>query len=161
MSVLPASAVTPLALESKASQLYSAAHDLMGKTHYLEALDLLDDARAILVAADMDAGKQFADILFAMAEAKTKGRLYQQFPAAMVKSALKEVQAATRLWERLHGIPAQKLSQGYYLEGYIHKRFFMRSREAVACFKKAVTVDPGNAAAKRELSELIVSAEGD
>ena len=39
--------------------------------------------------------------------------------------------------------------------GYIQKKFFMRNDIAVKSFLKAVNIDPGSIAAKRELSELI------
>jgi hypothetical protein len=89
------------------------------------------------------------------AEAKIKGRLHQSFPASYVKTALEDIQTANRIREGVSGMLPQKLAEGYYLEGIIHKRFFMRKRQAVSCFVKAVTIDPGSVAAKRELSELV------
>jgi hypothetical protein len=85
---------------------------------------------------------------------KIKGRVHQGFPAAYVKSALKDVQACNNLREKTPGVLPQQLAESYFLEGYILKRFFMRNEEARSCFEKAVSIDPGSSAAKRELSEL-------
>ena len=59
------------------------------------------------------------------------------------------------LVEKLPDILPQQLAAGYFLEGFIHKKFFARKKKALSCFLKAVNIDPGNSAAKRELSELI------
>lgn len=124
-------------------------------THYLEALDLLEEARSILEKDGKRENRLYAEILFAIAETKIKGRLYQDFAAVYVKTALKDVQECNIVRERLPGVPPQELAEGYYLEGFIHKRFFMRKREARDCFERAIQLDPGNAAAKREKSELL------
>ncbi len=138
-----------------AASLLNTATILVDRTHYLEALDLLEEAKDIL---DRDGRKQttlYGDVFYALAEAKIKGRLYQNFSAYYVKSALEDIQAANRIREKIGGILPQKLAQGYYLEGVIHKRFFMHKRKAMSCFVKAVNIDSSSAAAKRELSELI------
>ncbi len=136
-------------------QLLRTSTGLAKRTHYLEALDLLDEAREILEKDGQRENRTYAEVLFASAQIKIKGRLYQDFPAIYVKTALKEVQAANMLREKLSGVPQQELAEGYFLEGFIHNRFFMRKREARDCFQRAVQLDPGNTAAKRELSGLL------
>ncbi|MBM4326649.1 MAG: hypothetical protein FJ118_05725 [Deltaproteobacteria bacterium] len=137
-----------------ARALLHAGQNLAEKTHYLEALDLFEEARDLLDAAGQDQSREYADLLFAVAQTKIKGRLYQNFPAAYVKSALPDIQTANKLRERISEIPPQQMADGYYLEGFIHKKFFMRKEHARVCFTKAVSVYPGAVAAKRELSEL-------
>lgn len=140
--------------EALAQRLVNTAKILVEKTHYLEAMDLLQEARDSLDGAGLTGTALYADVLFALAETKIKARLYQNFPAYYVKTALEEVQAANKIRERLAGVLPQKLSQGYYVEGFIHVQFFKRNKDARSCFLKAVNVDAGNAAAKRALSEL-------
>ncbi|AFM24201.1 hypothetical protein [Desulfomonile tiedjei] len=140
-----------------AEKLLKNGQLLSDKTNYLEALDLLDKARDILEASGADNSALFADVLFASAQTKIRARLHQDFPADYVKMALQEVQTANRLRETLTGVLPQKMSEGYFLEGYIHKRFFMRYSVARICFERALKFDSGNAAVKRELSELQVS----
>ncbi len=129
-------------------------------TRYLEALDLLDEARDILEQAGTTDSETYADIRFALAQTKIKARLHQDFPAFYVKSALEDVQTANKLRERLPRVLPQKLAEGYFLEGYIQKNFFMRKPQAVALFKKTINVDPGHTRAKRELSELVPADQG-
>jgi hypothetical protein len=129
---------------------------LAEKTHYLEALDLINEARDLMEHGKLRQTRLYGDILFASAQTKIKGRIHQRFPAAYVKSALKDIRATNRLRERLPKVLPQKLSQGYFIEGYIHWEFFRREKKAVSCLIKAVNIDPGNAAAKRKLSELII-----
>lgn len=143
----------------QAERLLKAAQELARKTHYLEALDLLDEASAILAHGGITDSPITGDVLYALAETKIKGRLHHGFPAGYVKAALKDVQAANKVRERQSDILPQTLARGYYLEGFIQKRFFRRSPEASACFVKAVQIDPNCAAAKRELSELIEPEE--
>ena len=141
-----------------AEKLLHTAGALVDRTHYLEALDLLEEARDIL---DQEGEKEtllYGDILYAIAEAKIKGRLHQNFSAYYVKTALEDIQKANRIREKITGVLPQELAKGYYLEGIIHKRFFMRKEAAMSCFVKAVSIDPSSAAAKRELSELITGA---
>jgi hypothetical protein len=138
-----------------ADKLLKVAEELAEVTRYLEALDLLEEARGILESEGAPRTTLYGDILFSLAHTKIKGRLHQNFSAYYVKSALQDVQAANKLREKLPNILPQRLAEGYYLEGLIQKRFFMRTDQAEACFLKAVGVDPGAAAAKRELSELI------
>ncbi len=99
----------------------------------------------------------YGDVLYALAETRIKGRLHQSFPAQYVKFALKEVQQANKVRERLRDLPPRKFAEGYFVEGYIQKKFFKRTDEALVCFERAVSIDPGFAAAKRELGELILS----
>ncbi len=141
--------------EVQAEELLKAGQTLVVKKHYLEALDLLEEARDLLDTSGMKHSGTYSDVLFDLAQTKIKGRLYQGFPAYYVKSALEDVQAANKLMERLAEVLPQKLAEGYYLEGYIQKKFFMRNDIAVKSFLKAVNIDPGSIAAKRELSELI------
>jgi hypothetical protein len=137
-----------------ADKLLSTGQLLTERTHYLEALDLLEEAKVMLEASGRNHTAMYGEVLYALAETKIKARNLQDFPAYYVKSALQDVQAANKLREKLSDVLPQKLAEGYYLEGYIHKKFFMRKREARTYLRKAVTIDPGHAAAKRELSEL-------
>lgn len=139
----------------RAEALLRVGRTLAERTHYLEALDLLSEARLLLESSGDTQTRIYGDILFAMAQTKIKGRLHQGFAASYVKSAFKDVQAANRLREKLPDILPQQLAAGYFLEGFIHKKFFARKKKALSCFLKAVNIDPGNSAAKRELSELI------
>ena len=139
--------------ESRAEKLLKVGLVLADRTSYLEALDPLNEAAQLLDEAGKQATRIYADVLVAIAETKTKGRIHQGFPAAYVKGALKDVQAANKLRERFQDIPRQQLAQSYYLEGVIHKRFFLRKEKARDCFQKAVNVDSGFAPAKRELSD--------
>ena len=125
------------------------------KTHYLEALDLLEKVRDILEASGSDSSGIYADVMFTLAQTKIKARLHQDFPANYVKTALQDVQIANKLREKLSGVLPQKLAEGYYLEGLIHKKFFMRKSVAKACFQRAASIDPTHTAAKRELSEFM------
>jgi len=143
----------------EAEKLFKLGQDLSNGTHYLEALDVLDEARDILETSGVTATGLYGDVLFALAQTKIKGRIHQDFSAHYVKSALQDIQAANKLRERLTETLPQKLAEGYYLEGYIHKRFFMRNNLAKACLEKAVNIDPGAVAAKRELSELLTSED--
>jgi|GEM_PF-639809 len=145
--------------ELKAENLLRTGTVLAEKTHYLEALEMFDEARDLLDQAGSNQTLLYSDVLFSLAQTKIKARIHQDFAASYVKSGLEEVQAANRLREKLSGVLPQKLAQGYYLEGYILKRFFRRTKQAVSCFVKAVNVDPGSAAAKRELSELVTGPE--
>lgn len=142
-----------------AEKLLKTGQVLADKTHYLEALDLLEKARDILDASGGEASGLYGDVMFALAQTKIKARLHQDFPANYVKTALQDVQSANKVREKIGGVLPQKLAEGYYLEGYIHKRFFMRKSTARACFTRAVNIDPGSGAAKRELSELMASDE--
>ncbi|MEW6114171.1 MAG: hypothetical protein AB1664_18705 [Thermodesulfobacteriota bacterium] len=137
-----------------ARALLVAGQSLVEKTHYLEALDLFEEARDILEVSGQEQSREYADVLSAMAQTKIKGRLYQNFPAAYVKNALPDIQTANKLRERISEIPPQQMADGYYLEGFIHKKFFLRQDPARKCFIKAITVYPGHVPAKRELSEL-------
>jgi tetratricopeptide (TPR) repeat protein len=138
----------------EAENLFKLGESLAERTHYLEALDVLEEARDTLESSGDTASALYGDILFALAQTKIKGRIHQDFSAYYVKTALQDIQAANKLREKLTGVLPQKLAEGYYLEGYIHKRFFMRRNLASVCFDKAVRIDPGAVAAKRELSEL-------
>ncbi|MBI4962589.1 MAG: hypothetical protein HY913_04870 [Desulfomonile tiedjei] len=157
--VLPRVALGGELEDAQAAKLLGTGQALAEKTQYLEALDLLQEARDILEGPGSKNPGILGDVLFALAQTKIKARLHQSFPAHYVKTALEDVQAANRLREKLPGILPQKLAEGYYLEGFIHKKFFMRRNKALACFLKAVNIDPGATAAKRELSELITSEE--
>jgi len=139
-----------------AKSLLNTAAILVDRTHYLEALDLLEEAKDMLDRDGKNQTALYGDVLYALAEAKIKGRLYQSFCAYYVKTALEDVQAANRIRERIGRILPQKLAQGYYLEGFIHKRFFRDKVKAESCFMKAVSIDSSSAAAKREWSELII-----
>ena len=137
-----------------ADKLLKTGQLLMEKTHYLEALDLLEEAKDMLSASGKNQTAMYAEVLYSLAQTKIKARNHQDFPAYYVKTALQDIQAANKLRERLADVLPQKLAEGYYLEGYIHKKFFMRKNAARLCFKKAMTIDPGSASAKRELNEL-------
>jgi tetratricopeptide (TPR) repeat protein len=142
-----------------AEKLLNTGVTLSNRTDYLEALDVLSEAQDILESSGLNESALYADVLYTLAQTKIKARIHQNFPAFYVKSALKEVQTSNRLKEKIRGILPQKLAEGYYLEGYIHKKFFMRTNMALACFTKAVNFDPGFVAAKRELSELITGED--
>jgi len=135
-------------------KLLQTGQELADKSHYLEALDLLEEARDILDNNGSPQGPMYADVLFTLAQTKIKGRLHQSFSAHYVKTALHDIQTANKLRERLPDIVPQRLGEGFFLEGYIQKRFFMRTNQAMACFSKALKIDPGLAPAKRELAEL-------
>jgi tetratricopeptide (TPR) repeat protein len=145
--------------EDQAAKLLGMGQTLAEKTHYLEALDLLQEARALVEGPEVKNVGILGDVLFELGQTKIKARLHQNFPAHYVKTALEDLQAANRLREKLPGTLPQKLAQGYFLEGFIHKKFFMRNDRALSCFRKAVNIDPGLAAAKRELSELLPGEE--
>lgn len=145
--------------EITAERLYRAGLTLVEKTQYLEALDLLSEAGDLLEASGNQQSRAYGDVLSALAQTKIKGRLHQNFPSSYVKSALKDIQASNKLREKLPDVLPQQLAEGYYLEGFIHKKFFMRREKALSCLVKAVNIDPGFAAAKRELSELISDAD--
>lgn len=141
---------------SRARSLYRTGLVLIDNTAYLEALDCLGEAEQILEAAGETESRAYSDILYAKAEAKMKGRIHQDFCAAYVKSALKDVLAANKLRETLTDIPAQTLAEGYYLAGIIQTKFIPSRREnGYRCLEKCVTVNPGSAACKRELSGLL------
>ncbi len=142
----------------KADRFLQAGMALSEKTHYLEALDLLDDARMLIEKVGNQNSPLYADVLFALALTKIKGRIHQDFPAFYVKSARKDIEDSNRLRGKLPGVLPQKLAEGLYLEGTIHQRFFKGERKAHDCFSRCVEVDPGNAACKRELSPLIPGA---
>ena len=135
-------------------KLLQTAQELADKTHYLEALDLLDEARDLLGNNGSPQSAIYTDVMFSLAQTKIKGRLHQDFAAHYVKTALQDIQAANKLRERLPDIVPQRLAEGFFLEGYIQKRFFMRTKQAMACFSRALKIDPGLAPAKRELGEL-------
>ncbi len=135
-------------------KLLQTGQELADKTHYLEALDLLEEARDILDNNGSPQGSIYADVLFTLAQTKIKGRLHQNFAAHYVKTALHDIQTANKLRERLPDTVPQRLAEGFFLEGYIQKRFFMRTNQAMTCFSKALKIDPGLAPAKRELAEL-------
>ncbi|MDA8407085.1 MAG: hypothetical protein M0T73_09555 [Deltaproteobacteria bacterium] len=136
-------------------RLLNVGKSLIQRMHYLEAFDLLEEARDSLDVSGSDRPELYADILYELAQAKIKARLYQNFPAYYVKTALDDIQASNRIRERSDTTAPQKLADGYYLEGFIHKKFFMRREQAEKNFLKALKIDPGSVAAKRELSELI------
>lgn len=143
----------------QAEKLLKVGQELVEKTYYLEALDLLQEARDLLETSGDTQDALYGDVLSALAETKIKGRLHQSFPAQYVKTALKDIQTANKLRERRPDSLPQKLGDGFFLEGFILKKFFMRTEDAIACFRKAVKIDPGNGAAKRELSELLPAEE--
>ncbi len=143
----------------QASKLLNMGKSLSERSHYLESLDLFEEARDILETSGMDNTALYSDVLHEMAKTKIKARLHQNFPAQYVRTALEDVQLSNRVWEKLSGASPQSLAEGYYLEGYIHKKFFMRMDQARSSFLKALRVDPASVAAKRELSELISSQE--
>jgi hypothetical protein len=131
------------------------AETLVKKTHYLEALDVLNEARDHIEELGATQNSLYADLLHCMAQAKIMGRLHQGFPAFYVKTALEDIQAANKLRENLPGTLPQRLSEGYFLEGYIHWNYFRRRNQAMALYVRAISLDSGNSAAKRALSELI------
>jgi tetratricopeptide (TPR) repeat protein len=135
-------------------RLLQAGQELADKTNYLEALDLLEEARDILDNNGQPHDSIYADVLFTLAQTKIKARLHQNFAAHYVKTALQDIQTANKLRERLPDVVPQILAEGFFLEGYIQKRFFMRTKQAKACFSKALKIDPGLAPAKRGLAEL-------
>jgi tetratricopeptide (TPR) repeat protein len=137
-----------------ADKLLSAGQSLSERTHYLEALDLLDEAKDMLETSGKNQTALYAEVLYDLAQTKIKARNLQGFPAYYVKTALQEIQAANKLREKLSDVLPQKMAEGYYLEGYIHRKFFMRKDVARSCFQKAKNIDPGFAPALRELSEL-------
>jgi|WetSurMetagenome_2_1015567.scaffolds.fasta_scaffold246108_2 hypothetical protein len=141
---------------AQAEKLLKAGQELAERTHYLEALDVLEEARDQLEAAGATQSALYGDVLYVLAETKLKGRLHQRFPAQYVKTALKDVQISNKLRERLSNILPRKLAEGYFVEGYVQKTFFKRNREAKICFEKALSADAGFAAARRELGELIL-----
>ena len=145
--------------ETQAVKLLQTGLVLAEKTQYLEALDLLQEARDALDASGGQQTALYADFLYSLAQTKIRGRLHQDFPSYYVKAARDDVQAANKLRELIPGIVSQKLAEGYFLEGFIHKRFFLQKSKAYACFQRAIKIDPGSAAAKRELSELIPTKE--
>lgn len=136
-------------------KLLRAGDRLAENTRYLEALDLLEEAKMILEKTGRKESRDYADVLYAMAKTKIKGRIHQSFAASYVKSALIDIRASNSLRERLSKTLPQELAHGYYLEGVIHKKFFRRTDQSLKLFKKAVDVDPGNVAAKRALSALV------
>ena len=143
----------------QASKLLNIGKSLSERSHYLESLDLFEEARDLLETSGMDNSALYSDVLHEMAKTKIKARLHQNFPAQYVRTALEDVQLSNRVREKLAGALPQSLAEGYYLEGYIHKKFFMRMDQAHANFLRALRVDPASVAAKRELSELISSQE--
>lgn len=149
------------AQELRVLKLLNVGKALIQRTHYLEALDLLEEARDSLDVSGADRPELYADILYQLAKTKIKARLYQNFPAYYVKTALEDIQASNRIRERSEKTVPQKLADGYYLEGFIHKKFFMRREQAESNFLKALKIDPGSVAAKRELSELIANDDKD
>jgi tetratricopeptide (TPR) repeat protein len=159
MVLMLGAAVAADAATPRPEKLLRAGLELSEKTHYLEALDLLEEARDTLEAERVTQTALYGDVLYALAETRIKGRLHQSFPAQYVKFALKEVQLANKVRERLHDLPPRKFAEGFFVEGYIQKKFFKRISEAIACLEKAVSIDPGFAAAKRELGELVLSKE--
>jgi tetratricopeptide (TPR) repeat protein len=152
--VEPATAQPPA--EPQVQELVRAGLLLSAGNHYLEALDLFNEARDFLEQAGARRSRLYGDVLYASAAAKIKGRLRQAFPAAYVKSALKDIQACNRLREKTGEALPQECAESWFLEGYIQKRFFMRKEEAVTCFMRAVSYDRSFGPAKRELSELVV-----
>jgi tetratricopeptide (TPR) repeat protein len=137
-----------------ADKLLNTGQMLAERTHYVEALDLLGEAKDMLEASGMNQTAIYADVLYTLAETKIKARNLQDFPALYVKTALQDIQVANKLREKLPDVLPQKLAAGYYLEGYIHKRFFRRKREARLLLEKAKNIDPGFIPAKREIYEL-------
>lgn len=132
---------------------------LTEKNHFLEALDLFQEAGDILEASSATAGEPYARVLFMLSQTKVKARIHQNFPAGYIKTALQDVQTSNRIREKLPGVVSQSLAEGYFLEGYIHKHFFMRKSQAIICFTKAVSVDPRFVAARRELFDLEVGED--
>lgn len=159
LQVFVASAQSIASSEVQASRLFVTGKSLAERAFYLESLDMFEEARDILEAAGLVGIGLYSDVLHEMAKSKIKGRIHQNFPAQYVKTALEDVQISNRVREKLVNPLPQNLAEGYYLEGYIHKKFFMRMDQAQTNFQKALRVDPASVAAKRELSELISSQE--
>ena len=153
--LIPASAMAAQSPDILVKRLLKTGRTLAEGTHYLEALDQLGEARDMLELSGKTRSRVYGDVLYAIAETKIRGRIHQRFSASYVKSALEDVRACNRLRERLPNILPQQLAQSYYLEGVIDKRYFHRFDEACSLLRKSVDMDPANAAAKRELSELI------
>jgi tetratricopeptide (TPR) repeat protein len=154
--LLPSGLFAAEAVTIGPEKLLQTGQELAEKTHYLEALDLLEEARDILDSNGSPRGSLYADVMFTLAQTKIKGRLHQNFSAHYVKTALQDIQTANKLRERIPEVVPQRLAEGFFLEGHIQKRFFMRTNQAMACFSKAVNIDPGLAPAKRELFELML-----
>lgn len=140
----------------EAEALLRLGRALSDGDNFVEALDHLNEARDALEEVKATQSRLYGDVLYALAATKIKGRLRQAFPAAYVKTALKDIQACNRLREKTGEALSQESAEGWFLEGYIQKRFFMRKDEAAACFMRAVSFDAAFGPAKRELSELIV-----
>jgi hypothetical protein len=85
--------------EAQAAKLLSTGQVLAEKTHYLEAFDLLQEARDMLGEPNMKNAGVLSDVYFALAQAKIKARIHQGFPAHYVKTALEDVQMANKLRE--------------------------------------------------------------
>jgi hypothetical protein len=147
------------AVQARSEKLLKEGGELSDNQFYLEALDVLVEARDFMEAAGGKENRIYAEILFVMAQTKIKARLHRNFPANYVKTALEDVKTSNRILDRLPGVLPQKIAQGYFLEGFIQKKFFMRRDKAIYCFNRAVKSDPGFSAAKRELSELVLSEE--
>ena len=71
------------AQDLQAIKLLNVGKMLVQRTHYLEALDLLEEARDSLDVTGSDRPELYADILYELAGAKIKARLYQNFPVTM------------------------------------------------------------------------------
>ncbi len=145
----------------KADRLFKAGTALADKTHYLEAIDLLEEARMVLEKGGDRKSELYAEVQFALAQTKIKGRLHQGFPADYVKAAREEIQTANELRDKLPRVLPQRFAEGLYLEGFILQKFFMLKDEARGCFSRCVEVDPGHAACKRELSAVLPGKEDD
>jgi tetratricopeptide (TPR) repeat protein len=139
-----------------AKRLYRTGLELIKRTRYLEAIEMLEEAGNILEKNQDTKSLFYADALYAKAEAKIKARIHQGFPAIYVKTALKDTQMANQIRAKNSDALPLKLAESYYLEGYIHKRFFMRGKLARELFMKCIKLDPGHSAAKRELSEVLL-----
>ncbi len=126
--LLPPKSYSQEPVSVQVEKLFKLGQTLSDQTHYLEALDLFQEARDMLEEFGQNGTAMYADLLFAQAQAKIKGRIHQDFSAYYVKSALQDIQAANKLRERLTGILPQKLAEGYYLEGYIHKKVFLAKK---------------------------------
>jgi tetratricopeptide (TPR) repeat protein len=155
MPVIVMAGATGHSAEITPDRLVKVGQALVQRSHYLEALDLFDEAKDVLESSGKDDGILYADVLYLSARTKIQGRLHQAFAAQYVKNALLEVQESNRRREKIKGVLPQKLAEGYYLEGFILKRFFLKTENARACFLRAVRIDPASVAAKRELSELL------
>jgi hypothetical protein len=147
------------AIQARSEKLLKEGRELSDKQFYMEALDILVEARDFMEASEDKENRIYAEILFIMAQTKIKARLLRNFPAYYVKTALEDVKTSNRILDRLPGVLPQKIAQGYFLEGFIQKKFFMRRDKAIYCFNRAVSADPGFSAAKRELSELVLTEE--